>query len=335
DLDHAGRTARGGADHIRGHRAAVQSLRPAAGAACRAQDWRPRRAGHARAGRRARLCVPLRTKSRAAFAYPLAFPGMNVPARWALAVAAVEGVEERWQVLHDVLHVHFDAVDARPAFRAIPLERIVYVAGPDLLHHEPHGARLRALRRVAIVARQQDDLALLDRDLPGPAILHHVEDDVSAQLEKELLVGVVVVIGTPVRAAYDLDDQVLGGGKDELVADRWLQEVGMLVDPTRKVECFERHGGILAMSKGTTCAGRQSRTRPRNLGTSDVWHRRLLRSDASTARAPRGARAHGRGRAPSRPSRGRRLPRRPGGAWPSPPVDHRPFRRQAAPLYGG
>jgi len=60
------------------------------------------------------------------------------------------------------------------------------------------------------MARQQDDLARLHRNLPRAAILDHVEDDVAAQLVEEFLVRVVVVVAALVRTADHLDDQVLG-----------------------------------------------------------------------------------------------------------------------------
>src|SRR2546427_11466930 len=95
---------------------------------------------------------------------------------------------------------------------------------------------------MAVVARQQHDLALLHRDLRWTSVLDHIEDDVSPQLVKELLIWVVVIISPLVRTPDHLDDQVLGRREDQLVADRGLEEMGVLVDPARKVECFERHG---------------------------------------------------------------------------------------------
>src|SRR5882762_650449 len=92
-----------------------------------------------------------------------------------------------------------------------------------------------------VVPRQEHDLALLHRNLRRAAILDDVEHDVAPQLVEKLLVRVVVVVGALVRPAHDLHDQVVGGWKDELVADRRLKQVAVLVDPAREVECGHRH----------------------------------------------------------------------------------------------
>src|SRR4029453_13125349 len=91
-------------------------------------------------------------------------PWMDVPALRALALAVVELVEERRQVGDDVLHVHFDAMHEHPALRAIPLESVVDVEGPDFLHHHADGSGA-TLRRMAQVTRDQQDLAFPDRDV--------------------------------------------------------------------------------------------------------------------------------------------------------------------------
>src|SRR6185503_21093435 len=67
-------------------------------------------------------------------------PGMHLPARRTAAGPGAERLEERRQVGDDVLHVHLDAVDAGPAARAVPLEGVVHVARPHLLHDQPDRA---------------------------------------------------------------------------------------------------------------------------------------------------------------------------------------------------
>src|ERR671939_1053966 len=92
-----------------------------------------------------------------------AFAGVDVAALRAFASAAVERFERGRQVGDDVLHVHFHAMHARPATRAVPLERIIDIPRPDLFHHQAHGAWLRPLRRMTVVTWQEHDLALLHR----------------------------------------------------------------------------------------------------------------------------------------------------------------------------
>src|SRR5882724_3893602 len=250
-MDHARLARAGSARHLRGHRAAVQSPCVHRGdGGTEGQDRRPGRAADARAGHGTRVFVPLRPQPHPALARRLAFSRMDVPALRALAAARVERLEERRKIAHDVLHVDFHPMYERPAFRAIPLEGVVDVARTDLLHHQSHRPGLRPLRRMAVMARQQDDLARLHRNLPRAAILDHVEDDVAAQLVEEFLVRVVVVVAALVRTADHLDDQVLGRRKHEPVADRRFQQVRMLVDPAGKIERAEfstgGHGAILA-----------------------------------------------------------------------------------------
>ena len=42
----------------------------------------------------------------------------------------IELLEQRRQVIHDVLHIHLDAVHERMAARAVPFESVVHVARP-------------------------------------------------------------------------------------------------------------------------------------------------------------------------------------------------------------
>ena len=90
-------------------------------------------------------------------------------------------------------------------------------------------------------AGDEQDLALADGDVARLPILNHLENHVSAQLVEEFLVRVVMVVGARVRPADHLDDQVLGLAKDDLVADRRLEQMGVLVDPALEVEGGEGH----------------------------------------------------------------------------------------------
>src|SRR5262245_1199029 len=44
--------------------------------------------------------------------------------------ARVELLEKRWQVAHDALQLHLDAVQQRVALPAIPLEAVLHAFGP-------------------------------------------------------------------------------------------------------------------------------------------------------------------------------------------------------------
>src|ERR1041385_2624139 len=164
-------------DHVRGHRRAVQSARlhrPAG------EDRGSGRTPHPRTERGTRVRLPFRPQSNPPRARAIAFARVDMPALRAFATAGVERGEERRQVGDDVLHVDLDAMHQCPALRAVPLEGVVHFTGPDFLHHEADRARPRPLRRMAVVPRQQDDLAFLYRNLRRPAVLDHVEHDVAA-----------------------------------------------------------------------------------------------------------------------------------------------------------
>src|SRR5258708_37095525 len=121
----------------------------------------------------------------------------------AFSLARVEGLEQRRQVGHYVLDVHFDATQQRVAISAIPLEAIGPLGWPHFL--DPQADRSGgALRGMADVAGNQQDFALPDRHLARAAPLDDSEHDVAAQLVEEFLVWIVVIVGARVRAADDL-----------------------------------------------------------------------------------------------------------------------------------
>src|SRR3989337_3281440 len=110
---------------------------------------------------------------------------MDMAARGAFPLAPVERLEQRRQVGHDVLHVHFNAMHQRPALRAGPLEAVVDVAGPDLLHHHPDRAG-GTLRGMAATPGNQEDLAFADRHVARFAVLEDPQHDVAAQLVEDI-----------------------------------------------------------------------------------------------------------------------------------------------------
>src|SRR6185437_7229517 len=92
--------------------------------------------------------------------------------------------------------------------------------------------------------RQVEDFAGADWQVATlPAILH-AQHHLAFELMEELRAFVPVIVAARVRAAHDHDDEI--AIHDALVADRWLQQVAMLVDPALQVEgrC-ERHGCFL------------------------------------------------------------------------------------------
>src|ERR1700730_2819281 len=152
-----------------------------------------------------------------------------------------------------VLHLRFDPVDEGSAREAIPLEPIDFVRARGL-DDEAHRA-LRTLRRMAYMRRQQKHLALPDRNVVEFTVLDHLEHHVAPELIKELFHGVIVIVGALVRAADDLHGH-LALSENFLVADRWLEQMLVRLDPALEVECVppcvhrlcREHGTLLLVS---------------------------------------------------------------------------------------
>src|SRR6267378_5872761 len=122
-------------------------------------------------------------------------------------VARIKALEERRQVAHDALQLHFHAVQEVVALLAVPLEAVFDAFGPRALDHQANAARFGTLRRMAQVRRHQEDRTFLQLEPPGLPVLHDIEMGVALHLVEEFLVGIVVVVGAPVRPADDGDDE--------------------------------------------------------------------------------------------------------------------------------
>src|SRR5499426_1615781 len=163
----------------------------------------------------------------------------------------VELLEERRQVGHDRPELDLDPVQAAVAFLAIPLEPVLDPLGPLTFDHEAQAARLRPLRRVADVRRQQEHRAFLEGNFLALAVLDDPEEGIAPELPEELLVRIVVVVGPLVRTADDGHDEV-GVLPDLLVADWRLEEVLVFLQPLREVERRE-HGSLRGIGRRAYC----------------------------------------------------------------------------------
>src|SRR6266540_916799 len=142
-----------------------------------------------------------------------------------------------------MLDLHLDAMNEGVAFETIPLEGIELV-GPRRLDYQADRAFLRPLRRVAHMRRQQEHLALANRNVVEPAVVDDLEHHVALELVEELLHRIVVIIGALVRPADHLHGH-LAVLEHLLVADRRLEQVLILLDPVLEVEGVQssgRHG---------------------------------------------------------------------------------------------
>src|SRR5258708_16140539 len=84
--------------------------------------------------------------------------------------AGVELLEQRRQVLDDVLELDLDAVHAAVAAEAIPFEGVDHALGPRALDDQAQAVRLRALRRMPDMRRREEQPALADRPVRRPAL---------------------------------------------------------------------------------------------------------------------------------------------------------------------
>src|SRR5579863_5752050 len=89
----------------------------------------------------------------------------------ALLLARVESLEQRRQVLNDAFELHFDAMNARMAVRAIPFEGVDHAFRSLAFDDEADAAGDRPLRRMPDMRRQQEDIAGLDRNIARLAIV--------------------------------------------------------------------------------------------------------------------------------------------------------------------
>src|ERR1700728_3300257 len=112
--------------------------------------------------------------------------GATLPAG-ALFTARIELFEERRQIIDNAAQLHFHAMQQRVAFETEPFEPIDQPVGTLALDHHADAAGNRALRRMAEMRRQEEDLALADRDLARSALLHHAQDHVALELVEEFL----------------------------------------------------------------------------------------------------------------------------------------------------
>src|SRR5688572_8867295 len=98
-------------------------------------------------------------------------------------VARIERVEDLGQIGHDALELDLRPMDEPCAAGAIPLETVDLALRPRALDDQAPAARLRTLRRVADVAGQQEDVAIVQRDALDPVAI----DDEQARIPLELV----------------------------------------------------------------------------------------------------------------------------------------------------
>ena len=116
---------------------------------------------------------------------------------------------------------------------------------PPPLHDDAHAPR-GALRRVRNLGRKQKHLSGADRYLRHPARLNGSKHHVAFDLEEEFRTRIVVEILARIRSAHRHDDEfaVL---EQELVADRRLEQLSILLDPRAQVEGrYDVHAPIIA-----------------------------------------------------------------------------------------
>src|SRR5690606_10857470 len=190
-----------------------------------------------------RSCAPCRSAAKrrpASSTYRMLALRHDMTAGPARAVLdrAVEALEHRRQLRHDVAHVQILGIQRVVAALAEP-EKTVLFLGPALaLDHQAHGVG-EALRRMGHVGRQQQDFALTNGDVDALAVLDGPQQHVAFELVEEFLARVVVIVGAGVRPADHHDDE-LGVAEHLAVAHRRLEEFAVLVDPSLKIERLER-----------------------------------------------------------------------------------------------
>src|ERR1700677_3199933 len=107
---------------------------------------------------------------------------MNRPAMLALTLVfvTVEPIKNRWKIFHNALQLDLGAMDQLMAVRAKPFE-CIQASLRARYFDDDADCISRPLRRVAHVLRQQENLALFDRNLQRrPAWrFHDAKNDIS------------------------------------------------------------------------------------------------------------------------------------------------------------
>src|SRR2546421_7569112 len=149
--------------------------------------------------------------------------------------ARVEALDGGLEVLLDVADVHRDLVQLRVALRAEPDEglRLPGLA-LDLDDETPRVGR--AGRRRRREGRHQQEPALADDLGRASALLHVFQDHVALEHVEDLVGGIDVEVSARIRAADD-HRRELRVFPDDLVADRWLEGMAVVLDPPPEVEC--------------------------------------------------------------------------------------------------
>ena len=152
----------------------------------------------------------------------------------AMRSACIESGKNLGQLRFDVAHRNSFQIQTMSAVLAIPGKSIQLLRTAAPFNDDPDAA-CGTLRRVGHVRRQQKDLALANRYVGDPAVLHRFEQHIPLQLEEEFFARVVVIILARIGPAngHDYEGAVL---KQQLVADRRLEQLSILFDPALQIE---------------------------------------------------------------------------------------------------
>ena len=105
--------------------------------------------------------------------------------------ACEKSVEYRRQLRFDVAHGQALHVKAMPASFAVPGKAVQFIRAPPPLDDDAD-AVCRALRRVRHLGRQEQHLALADRDVGDLSVLHDPQHHRPLDLEEQFLAGIVM-----------------------------------------------------------------------------------------------------------------------------------------------
>src|SRR5258708_12770193 len=123
---------------------------------------------------------------------------------FAQTLAAVELLEQRRQITHDALQLHFGTVHQLMAVLAVPLEAVEIAFWTRHLNDHTDCSRLEPLRRMPHMLGQQKYFSFFDwnfdRRLAGR--LHDAKKNVAFQLVKEFFRGILVVSPPCLRSTY-------------------------------------------------------------------------------------------------------------------------------------
>ena len=150
---------------------------------------------------------------------------------------SVEFPESGKKVLFNIREREVGGVQLIVAPFAKPHQAVLMLGFTDPFDDQAHGS-LRADRAVWNLWGEKKHLSCPDGHINRFPVLLNFYDDIAFKLIEEFFRLIVVVVLSGIGAAHDHDDVICAFGIEILVANRWLEQVSVLIYPLLEVKRF-------------------------------------------------------------------------------------------------